>query len=117
RLTIVQELMGADVINDLLLSRLIPFLANVGNIQDAERRCRACSLAYTVLKKHDISARYTALSDTLSRQSRSAWETIDEGWNKVNAGFELAKALAETSQALAQAAIEETENFKHTILL
>ncbi len=117
RLTIVQELMGADVINDVLLDRLIPFLADVVNIQDAERRCRACSLAYTVLTKHDISARYTALSDALSRQFRSAWETIDEGWNKVNAGFELAKTLAGTSQALAQVAIEETENFKQTILL
>lgn len=74
-------------------------------------------LAYTFLKKHDISARFTSLSDTLLGQFRSAWETIDEGWNKVNAGFELAKALAGTSQELAQASIDVTENFKHTILL
>ena len=116
-LTIVQELMSVDVINDSLLPRLIPFLANVRNIQDAEWRCRACSLAYTFLKKHDSFARYTTLSDTLSHQFRLAWETIDDGWNKVNAGFELAKTLAETSQELARVAIETTENFKHTLLL
>jgi hypothetical protein len=115
-LSIIDELFDEETIDDLTLPHFVPLLERMGKVQDAEVRCRVCSLSFAVLKKHDVQGQYHALTSTLLDQAKTAWEAIDEGWNKVNAGFELVKVLADLSQELAKTSLDLTEAFKNTLL-
>lgn len=116
-LTIIDELFDQETIGDLTFPYLLPLLTRMGKIQDAEVRCRACSLAYAVLKKHDTRGQYHSFTATLLSQVKSSWEAIDEGWDRVNAGFELVKILADFSQEQAKDTLDLTEALKNNLLL
>jgi hypothetical protein len=116
-LSMMNELYDAPSIDEQTLSRFLPFLNRMGDIQDAEVRCRVCSLAHVLLKRHDVSGQYKSFASRLLGQVNTAWEAIDESWNKVNAGFELVKVLADTSQEMAKATLDSTESLKDDILL
>lgn len=116
-LIISNELTEISSLDEGQLPPLVPLLGRMGEIQDAEVRCRACSLAYTVLTRHDRANQYASLASHLLEQASNAWQTIDNAWNRVNAGFALVKVLANISHEQAKTALDRTEAFKKQILL
>src|SRR5262249_5090140 len=88
----------------------------VQSIRDAESRCRALCLAYTIIAKNGIESLHKT-RDGLLAKMKSAWESIDVGWKRIDAGFKATAILGESALDVAKSFIEETDNFRNGVIL
>jgi len=113
---VITRLSRSSGVPDSLIPQALPLINRLKDIQSSGERCRACYLAYSMLKEAN-SDEYSGLLAHLLNQLTDAWEGIDVGWHKVDIGFKVSESLASHSLQVARARLKNTEEYRDQIEL
>ena len=115
-LSVVERLATYSKLEQPAVTDALPIINSAHYIRDAEFRCRALCLAYTLIAKSGVED-LNEMKDDLLARTKSAWESIDVGWKRIDAGFKAAAILGESALDAAKSFIEDTNNFRNGVVL
>ena len=115
-MTAVERLHRVNDPESMLNSGGANVVEQVVAIADAFDRCRACSLAYSILVKSKSPA-HADIAEKVLAALTPAWKAIDVGWNRVDAGFQITKVLADCSTGTARQHLKDIADLRQEILL
>lgn len=88
----------------------------VKEIPNAQEKCQAyCMLLELLIENRALVL--DTIFDSLSKELKAAWDTIDLGWAKVNAGFKIVSILSEGLPDLSREFLSQTEQARNEIVL
>lgn len=88
----------------------------IDNVKSPSLICQLASLAFSWLKKQNLSA-YEPVLMHMRKILSESWSQIDGVWSRVDAGFEVAKLVAGVDRELAHAFVLQADSLRREHLL
>ena len=107
---------ASDKLDMTVVSKTLPLIQGIKNIQNAYKQSMACCFACNFLIKQDAST-YSGLLSHLQQQLENSWNAIDIGWYRIDAGFKITKFFAESSPDLAREYLSQTDKIRDEIIM